>query len=155
MSIRSCKVIPDMTCIKCARIGGVVRQTIVSPDENSLKYYCQDCGNYFDPNAVNTPVVAGVGADAPTVTNDRGAKQSATLYRADLLPPAATLAVAGVLKHGADKYGEQNWRGIPVNDHLNHAMIHAFAYLAGDTTDDHLEHFACRALMALEIKKTG
>jgi hypothetical protein len=99
--------------------------------------------------------VAGVGKDAPTVENERGAKQSATLYRADLLPPAATLAVAAVLKHGAERYGEDNWRGIPVADHLNHALIHALAYLAGDAQDDHLEHFACRALMALEIHLKG
>jgi hypothetical protein len=97
-------------------------------------------------------VVEGVGADAPTVVNEAGAKQSATLYRADLLPAAATLAVAGVLKHGADKYGDNNWRGIPVDDHLNHAMVHVFAYLAGDKQDDHLEHAACRMLMALEKK---
>lgn len=99
--------------------------------------------------------IDGVGADAPTVVNEAGAKQSSTLYRMDLLPPAATLAVAAVLKHGADKYGADNWRGIPVEDHLNHALIHAYAFLAGDEQDDHLEHFACRALMALEIKRTG
>jgi hypothetical protein len=96
--------------------------------------------------------VAGVGPDAKVVTNAKGAKQSATLYRVDLTPPLAALAVAGVLAHGAEKYGEWNWLGIPAEDHLNHAMIHAFAYLAGDGQDDHLEHFACRALMALEIR---
>ena len=100
-----------------------------------------------------TQKIAGVGADAPTVVNEKGAKQSKTLYRADLLPPLATLAVAGVLHEGAVKYGDTNWHGISVRDHLNHAMIHVFAWLAGDTQDDHLEHFACRALMALEIAK--
>ena len=99
--------------------------------------------------------IVGVGKDAPTTVNERGAKQSAGPYRMDLLPPAATLAVAAVLKYGADKYGDNNWRGIPVADHLNHAMVHALAYLAGDTQDDHLEHFACRAMMALEIKLKG
>lgn len=100
-------------------------------------------------------VVDGVGADAPTIMNEKGGKQSRTMYRVDLLPPQATLAVAAVLKHGADKYGEHNWHGIPVADHLNHALIHAFAYLAGDTQDDHLEHFACRALMGLEMHLRG
>lgn len=69
------------------------------------------------------------------------------------MPPRAVLAVAEVLKHGADKYGVDNWRGIPVADHINHAMIHVLAWLAGDRQDDHLSHFACRALMALEMER--
>lgn len=95
-------------------------------------------------------MIHGVGPDAPTVVNDAGAKQSKTLYRCDLLPPQATLAVAKVLQEGSVKYGDNNWHGIPVADHLNHAMVHVFASLAGDTQDDHLEHAACRILMALE-----
>lgn len=97
--------------------------------------------------------VKSVSKDAPVVTNEKGAKQSATAYRMDLMPPLATLAVAEVLKYGADKYGENNWHGIPVKDHLNHLLIHLFAYLTGDKQDDHLEHMACRAMMALEIAR--
>ena len=95
-------------------------------------------------------VVEGVGKDAATVVNAKGAKQSATLYRMDLLPALASLQVAAVLKHGAEKYGDNNWRDLTVEDHLNHALIHAYAYLAGDRQDDHMGHFACRAMMALE-----
>ncbi len=98
------------------------------------------------------PVVAGLGPDAPTETNSKGGRQSALPYRADLLPAQATLAVAAVLKTGADKYGETNWHAISVREHLNHVLTHAFAYLAGDASDDHLAHMACRALMALEIQ---
>lgn len=95
-------------------------------------------------------VVPGVGKDAPVVVSENGAKQSSSPYRMDLVPPQALLAVAGVLAEGAKKYGENNWHGLPVTDHLNHALVHAYAYLAGDTQDDHLEHFACRAFFALE-----
>ena len=95
--------------------------------------------------------VAGVGPDAPTVINAAGGKQSGSPYRADLLPALAVLAVAGVLKHGADRYGADNWRVIPAVDHLNHALVHIFAWLAGDKSDDHLEHAACRVLMGLEM----
>ena len=95
--------------------------------------------------------VEGVGSDAPTITNENGAKQSHSPYRMDLIPPLATLAVAGVLCTGAVKYGEDNWKGLPLKDQLNHAMTHVMAFLAGDTQDDHMEHFACRAMMALEI----
>jgi hypothetical protein len=95
--------------------------------------------------------VAGVGTDAPTVVNKQGAMQSHSPYRVDLSPPLATLHIAEVLGVGAKKYGAWNWLGIPMHDHLNHALVHAFAYLAGDTSDDHIGHFACRAMMALEI----
>ena len=96
-------------------------------------------------------VVEGVGPDAPTVVNEAGGKQSGSPYRADLLPALAVLSVAGVLKLGADKYGANNWRAIPSPDHLNHLITHVFAYLAGDTSDDHLSHAATRALFALEL----
>lgn len=100
-------------------------------------------------------VLAGVGPDAPIVTNDAGGKQSHSPYRCDLLPPLALLAVAKVLKHGADKYGPNNWHKIPVADHINHALAHLYALAAGDTSDGHLEHAACRILFALDQQLAG
>jgi len=94
----------------------------------------------------------GVGPNAPVATNSKGGKQSTVQFRCDLLPPLAVLEVAKVLKQGAEKYAINNWKLIDVNDHINHAMIHAFAFLNGDTSDDHLSHAACRMLMALQMK---
>jgi hypothetical protein len=105
-----------------------------------------------DPQASST--VAGVGPDAETTTNDAGGKQSKSLYRLDLLPAKATLAVGAVLDAGERKYGADNWHKIPLSDHLNHLLIHVYAYLAGDRSDDHLGHMACRAMMALETALT-
>lgn len=99
--------------------------------------------------------VEGVGPDAATVVNAAGGKQSGSPYRCDLLPPHALLAVAKVLKHGADKYGEKNWHLIPVEDHVNHALTHLFALAADDATDGHLEHAACRVLFALDQALSG
>lgn len=99
-------------------------------------------------------IIAGVGPDAPISVNEAGAKQSHSPYRVDLIPPLALLDVAAILEHGARKYGENNWRGIPVNDHLNHALVHIFAHLSGDTQDNHLGHAACRLLMAKEQELT-
>lgn len=101
------------------------------------------------------PVVEGVGKDAPVMVNDVGGKQSHCPYRCDLLPTMAILAVSKVLKEGADKYGDDNWRKIPVREHVNHALTHVFAWLAGDKSDDHLEHAACRMLFALDLKLIG
>lgn len=94
--------------------------------------------------------VKGVGPDAPITTNAKGGKQSLVPFRCDLLPPLAALRVAEVLEHGATKYGPKNWHAIAVEEHLNHMLAHTFAYLAGDTQDDHLGHAACRAFMALD-----
>lgn len=96
-------------------------------------------------------VVPGVGKDAETVVNENGAKQSAMPYRCDLMPPLADLHVAGILAEGSKKYGEWNWLGIPAHEHINHALIHIRAFFAGDSSDDHIGHFACRAMMALEV----
>lgn len=96
--------------------------------------------------------VPGVGRDAPTVVNAAGGKQSHSPYRADLLPPLATLEVARVLREGAAKYGEDNWRKIEAKSLLNHALVHCLAWLAGDRSDDHLSHAACRLLMALDLE---
>lgn len=58
------------------------------------------------------------------------------------------LTISRVLREGADKYEANNWRLIPQEDHLSHALTHYFAYLVGDDSDDHLSHFYCRLMMA-------
>lgn len=100
------------------------------------------------------PQISSVGPDVPVVVNEAGGKQSRVPYRCDLLPAKATLEVAAVLHAGAEKYGPDNWRQIPTRDHINHALTHLFAFLAGDCSDAHLSHAACRALMALEMDRT-
>lgn len=96
-------------------------------------------------------VIKGVAYDE-TVTNENGGKQSKLEYRFDLIDAKALFAVARVMHEGAQKYEKDNWRKIDVNDHLNHAISHIYAYLAGDEQDDHLEHAATRLLMALGVK---
>lgn len=62
------------------------------------------------------------------------------------------LKIAKVLKEGAEKYEANNWRLIPQEDHLNHAIIHWLAYSMGDITDNHLDHFLTRIMMAYATK---
>jgi hypothetical protein len=96
--------------------------------------------------------VKGVGKDAPTTINDKGGEQSKVLYRFDLIDPRSIFEMTKVLKEGADKYGnDENWRNISVNEHLNHMLIHAYAYLAGDTSDEHLSHIMCRSMFAQAV----
>ena len=96
-------------------------------------------------------VINGVGKDALIEENESGGRQSNSGYRFDLIDPKALFATAKVLKEGFDKYGEDNWRKIPTSDHLNHLLVHAYAYLAGDRQDEHLSHAVCRAIFALGV----
>lgn len=93
---------------------------------------------------------SSLGPDAEITTNAQGGKQSATLGRFDLLPAHAVMRVAQVLQHGASRYSANNWRKIPMESHINHALQHLFALMDGDQHDDHLGHAACRIMMALE-----
>jgi hypothetical protein len=93
----------------------------------------------------------GMGPDAPTTTNEAGGSQSHLPYRFDLIDARALFAMAEVLHTGAEKYGEGNWRLISIEDHLNHMIAHAYAYLAGNRDDDHLSHSLCRATFALGV----
>lgn len=84
--------------------------------------------------------------------NELGGKQSKTKCRFDLLPPVAMFKVTEVLQQGAAKYGEdENWRHIPIKDHLNHALNHIFGWLGGDNSEDHLSHALCRLMFACEL----
>jgi hypothetical protein len=89
-----------------------------------------------------------VSPDAETTVNEQGGKQSKVPVRFDLIDAKALFEQAKVLHEGAEKYGANNWRKIPVEDHLNHLIMHAYAYLAGDRTDEHLSHIMCRATFA-------
>lgn len=58
------------------------------------------------------------------------------------------IRVAKVLQYGADRYEPNNWRLIPQEEHINHALVHIIAHLAGDRQDEHLDHALCRLMMA-------
>lgn len=60
--------------------------------------------------------------------------------------------VAKVLQFGADRYEPNNWRLIPEEEHINHALVHIIAHLMGDTQDEHIDHALCRLMMAKATK---
>lgn len=99
--------------------------------------------------------IAGVSPDAPVISNANGGKQSDTPYGFHLLPVSAIFDAAKVAKYGADKYGEtfdnRNYIKIPATDHLNHAIQHIYAFLAGDQQDDHLGHAIVRLMFAYDV----
>lgn len=68
--------------------------------------------------------------------------------------------IAGRLMYGITKgnngkgYPTNNWRLIPREEHLNHAMNHMFAIVMGDTQDDHRSAAICRLHMASATKES-
>jgi len=90
--------------------------------------------------------------DVETHENEKGGKQSHIPVRFDLVDGKAMFKMCAVLHEGAEKYGANNWRLIDVDDHLNHLIMHAYAYLAGDRTDEHLSHIMCRAMFAQAVE---
>lgn len=99
--------------------------------------------------------VKGVGKDAPMVVNEHGGKQSKVEYAFDQLDPLAMFQLAGIIQKGAEKYGRDNWKKITTEEHLNHALQHIFAHLAGDKQDDHLGHAFCRLMFAIVVDRDG
>ena len=92
-------------------------------------------------------------ASEEKVINNNGGRQARLDYRFDLIDTKAIFALANVLHTGEQEYGKDNWRKIDTESHLNHAMSHAYAFLAGDQQDDHLSHCLCRLMMAIGVER--
>lgn len=59
--------------------------------------------------------------------------------RYDLLPVPALKRWAEHMAKGAKKYGERNWeKGQPITRYEESLLRHAYAYLSGERTEDHL-----------------
>lgn len=96
--------------------------------------------------------LGNLGPDVPIDTNIAGGMQSEVEYRFDLIDWSTLFELARVVAYGSKKYDPWNWRLIPINDHLNHALIHIGAYLVGDDQDNHLQHAFTRLMFALSMK---
>jgi hypothetical protein len=87
--------------------------------------------------------------DGETITNEHGGKHSFTLARFDLIPAKALRLLAQCLGFGSAKYGVDNWRFIPPEEHLGHAANHINEWRAGDRSEPHLPNAIARMFFAL------
>lgn len=85
--------------------------------------------------------------------NENNSAQSKLPVKPRLVPPEALLRLSEVVGIGAEKYAENNWRGISMEDHVDHALYHVFQLMNGDTSDDHLGHALCRLAFAVGTEK--
>jgi hypothetical protein len=93
---------------------------------------------------------------AEVEVNASGGAQSKLEGRYDMIPGNALHVLAKVFAFGARKYARNNWKRIPYEDHINHAMAH-LASLMNDERDegdeDHLAHAFCRLAMAVSQRE--
>jgi hypothetical protein len=72
-----------------------------------------------------------------------------------LLPWRALKSIGEMMEYflSIGKHGKDDWRRMPEQEHVDHADGHMALYDAGDDSEDHLAHAACRLLMALEQRE--
>ena len=69
-----------------------------------------------------------------------------------MIPPLGLQAVAEAMAKGAARYGDDNWRGLPKEEMVNHAIRHLVLWMAGDRSEPHAAHAACNCLMLYELE---
>lgn len=68
----------------------------------------------------------------------------------DTLTNEPLTTIARVLEEGLKKYPRDNWKLIPFEEHINHALCHLYMFLKGDIQDRHLDHALTRIALAYE-----
>jgi len=67
------------------------------------------------------------------------------------IDPKAMFAMAKVMAEGLENHARGGWRKVPLEKHINNALSHIYAFLAGDGQDEHLAHALCRIMFAVAI----
>lgn len=90
-------------------------------------------------------------SEGQTVTNEQGGKQAFTEADFSQVPPFALRLLAQCCGFGSRKYGPGNWKKIPIESQIAHAMNHLNEFRLGDRSEPHLVNAAVRVMFALEL----
>jgi hypothetical protein len=116
--------------------GAIAEKTVAEWHEHEILYQ-------------TAPALAVAVKDGDTIANEAGGKQSFIAARFDCIPPEVLRLLAQCLGFGARKYGKENWRNIPIEDNLAHAMNHLNEWNRGDRSEPHLVNALARTTFAL------
>jgi len=73
-----------------------------------------------------------------------------------LLPVLSLLRIGMLYTRGAKKYDSWNWaKGMPYSEFMNSAMRHLFAFLRGDTDEDHLSAICFNIMSIIHFQELG
>ncbi len=73
--------------------------------------------------------------------------------RYDLISPIALKRLAKHYENGAAKYGDRNWeKGQPLSSYMDSLIRHAYAYMAGDRSEDHAAAIAWNAFAVMHTE---
>ncbi len=86
------------------------------------------------------------------VTHPDGGKHRPCSGDLTLFPPESILAASVVLERGAAEYGVDNWRKLPLREHLRHALAHVYLWLSGNRDEPHLTHAMLRLSFAAALE---
>lgn len=93
-----------------------------------------------------------------TMDETNGGRHSSLGMDFMAIPPGALAALAEILYKGSITHKDPdgtNWRKLPLEVHLNHALWHINAYQRGIVGEDHLGHAMCRLVMAYTVENGG
>lgn len=90
------------------------------------------------------------------VVEEGGGKHSFTMERFDCIPPECLILLAQCLGFGATKYGDDNWKSIPLEKNLGHLVNHVQQWRVGNRDEPHLVNACARAIFSLyNVVSTG
>lgn len=138
--------IDNTQCLQVAEhVGPCTFNDQLGQEDSPIVFTREELLSEFNLSQAKNTIARAASPDAP---RDPDKPQSDLQHRFDLIDAPALFEMTGVLYTGAKKYGDDSWRRIPVEDHLNHLLAHVYAYLSGDRSDDHLSNIQCRAMFA-------
>ena len=74
--------------------------------------------------------------------------------RFDLISPIALKRLARHYENGAVKYGDRNWeKGQPLQSYMDSLIRHAYIFLAGDRSEEHLAAVAWNAFALIHTQE--